>query len=137
MFSCGNADMLNRVDGTQVVRGLAQAESLDFVTKVEVDTSKKMSITILNQSATDQTVGMIMPEMEVTKEGSVIWSTNNLEKMQSVYEVALKPQSEGKIMELPLDFQSMDKGAYHLELTRVVSNPHSLPVPQSVEFEIR
>ena len=137
MFSCGGADMMSRIDGAQVVRGLAQAESQDFVTKVEVEPSKKMSITILNKSTSVQTVGMIVPDMEVTKEGSVIWSTDNLVRMQSIYELELNPKSEGKIMELPLDFESSDRGTYRLEMTRVVSNPHSLPVPQSVEFEIR
>ena len=137
IFSCGNVDRTSRRHGAQVVRGLAQAESQDFVTKVEVDPSKKMSITILNKSAVLQTIGMILPDMEVTKEGAVIWSTNNLEKIQTIYELELNPQSEGKIIELPLDFESSDVGAYRLEMTRVVSNPRSLPVPQAVEFEVR
>lgn len=136
MFSCGGADISNRIEGAQVVRGLAQAESQDFVTKVEVDASKKMSITILNKSATAQTIGMIMPDMEIKKEGAVVWSTNNLVSMQAIYEKELSPQSEEKIIELPLDFEPSDRGAYSLELTRVVSNP-SLPMPHSVDFEIR
>src|SRR3989344_4969905 len=134
IFSCGNADMVNRIDGAQVVRGLAQAESQDFVTKVEVDASKKMSISILNKSGTTQKIGMILPDMEIKKEGAVVWSTHNLVSFQAIYEKELSPQSEEKIMEIPLDFEPSDRGAYSLEISRVVSNPSSLPVPQSVEF---
>ena len=137
MFSCGSADILNRMDGAQVVRGLAQAESLDFITKVEVDSSKKMSITILNRSGTPQKIGMIMPDMEIQREGAVVWSTKNREHMMPVYEMDLDKDSEKKIMEVSLDFEPSDRGAYQLELTRVVSNPGSLPMPKSVEFEVR
>ncbi|MBI2646548.1 MAG: hypothetical protein HYW85_05940 [Deltaproteobacteria bacterium] len=129
--------MMSRMDGAQVVRGLAQAESLDFITKVEVDTSKKMSITILNRSGTSQKIGMIMPDMEIQKEGAVVWSTKNRERGLPVYEAELPDQSETKIIEMSLDFQPPDRGMYSLELTRVVSNPNTLPVPQAVAFEVR
>ncbi len=129
--------MLNRINSAQVVRGLAQAESQDFATKVEVDASKIMSITILNKSTSSQMIGMIMPDMEIKKEGAVVWSTDNLVRMQAIYEKEIPPQAEEKIMAVPLDFEPSDLGAYRLEITRVVSNPGSLPMPQSVEFEVR
>ena len=157
MFSCGGDDKMN-IGGSEatVERGMMQAESPNFVTAVEtIDQGGQLKsefqteaigirVRILNKSNNEQHLMFQdgkRAKIEIFKEGSLVWSTDDLVSIQSIEEEHLRPKDEMKFElmwnKLKSDGRVAEPGMYRIKIADVRAQP-KLPVPQNVlEFEIR